>query len=250
MGIQFAIICEKIHRANLSVYTFGLGIKKENCDILRATNSLLMSNQNPPIVECEQFHPGFLVHDVSAAADYYVNKLGFRLLFHAPGIAGVDLGGVSLHLMSGIPNPAGCSVYFVIGDADELYEFHKTNGVDIISPLTDQPYELRDYRIRDLNGYELAFGHRIYSMGEPINIERVDVPVRLEKRLAALLADLAEHKHMSIGSTLEETLLHTFEEFGDSVASPHTKRTLRYIKELKKKHGIDYDTHGSYRFVE
>src|SRR6267142_2258704 len=34
------------------------------------------------------------------------------------------------------------------------------------------------------------------------------------------------------------------------VGSPHTKRTLRYIQELKKKHGIDYDSHASYRFVE
>jgi len=209
-----------------------------------------MSKQHLPQIECEQLHPGFLVPDVSAAADYYVNTLGFHLLFKAPEIAGVDLGGVSVHLMHGTPNPAGCSVYFVISDADELYEFHKINGADITSPPTDQHYELRDYRIRDLNGYELAFGHRIYSMGEPIKIERVDVPVRLEKRLSALLYDLAEHKHMSISSTLEETLLHTFEEFGDSVASPHTKRTLRYIKELKKKHGIDYDSHGSYRFVE
>jgi len=25
---------------------------------------------------------------------------------------------------------------------------------------------------------------------------------------------------------------------------------LRYIQELKKKHGIDFDSHGSYRFVE
>jgi catechol 2,3-dioxygenase-like lactoylglutathione lyase family enzyme len=37
---------------------------------------------------------------------------------------------------------------------------------------------------------------------------------------------------------------------GDGVASPHTKGQLRYIQELKKKHGIDYDSHGSYRFVE
>jgi uncharacterized glyoxalase superfamily protein PhnB len=209
-----------------------------------------MSKQNPPIVECERFHPGLQVSDVSAAADYYTNTLGFHLLFKAPAIAGVDLDGVSLHLLDGKPNPAGCSVYFVIGDADEFYEFHKANGVEILQPPTDQPYELRDYRIRDLNGYELVFGHRIYSMGTPIKIERVDVPVRLEKRLAALLYDLAEHKHMSVSSALEEMLLHSFEEFGDSVASPHTKRTLRYIKELKKKHGIDYDSHGSYRFVE
>jgi hypothetical protein len=49
---------------------------------------------------------------------------------------------------------------------------------------------------------------------------------------------------------LEEILLHTCEPLGDGVASPHTQRTLRYIQELKKKHGIDYDSHGSYRFVE
>lgn len=69
-------------------------------------------------------------------------------------------------------------------------------------------------------------------------------------RLAALLYDLAEHKHMSLNSRVEEILLHTNESLGDGVASPHTRRTLRYIQELKKKHGIDYDSHASYRFVE
>jgi hypothetical protein len=83
-----------------------------------------------------------------------------------------------------------------------------------------------------------------------VKITRVDVPVRLEQRLAALLQDLAEHKRMSLNSCFEEILLHTCEPYGNGVASPHTKRTLRYIKELKKKHGIDYDTHASYRFVE
>ncbi len=78
----------------------------------------------------------------------------------------------------------------------------------------------------------------------------MDVPVRLEKRLASLLQDLAAHKRMSLSSCLEEILLHTNEPLGNGVASPHTPRTLRYIQELKRKHGIDYDSHGSYRFVE
>ena len=42
----------------------------------------------------------------------------------------------------------------------------------------------------------------------------------------------------------------TCEPLGDGVASPHTRATLRHIQELKKKHGIDYDSHASYRFVE
>ena len=79
------------------------------------------------------------------------------------------------------------------------------------------------------------------ALGKPAR----GMPVRLEKRLAGLLRDLAEHKRLSINSTLEEMLLHTNDGVG-----PHTKSQLRYIQELKKKHGIDYDSHGSYRFVE
>jgi hypothetical protein len=50
---------------------------------------------------------------------------------------------------------------------------------------------------------------------------------------------------MSVDGCLEEMLLHTNEGVG-----PHTKTTLHHIQELKKKHGIDYDTHASYRFAE
>jgi hypothetical protein len=137
-----------------------------------------------------------------------------------------------------------------VGDADELYEFHRANGVEIAQPPGDREYGIRDYTVRDLHGYYLTFGHPLFNMGPAIEIERVEVPVRLEKRLAALLTDLAKHKRMSLSSCLEEILLHTNEPLGDGVASPHTKATLRYIQELKKKHGIDYDSHGSYRFVE
>jgi hypothetical protein len=86
-------------------------------------------------------------------------------------------------------------------------------------------------------------------MGTPVppvvEFERVDIPVRLEKRLAALLRDLAEYKRMSVDSCLEETLPHTLDGVG-----PHTASDLRYIEKLKQKHAIDYDSHASYRFVE
>jgi hypothetical protein len=51
-------------------------------------------------------------------------------------------------------------------------------------------------------------------------------------------------------SCVEEILLHTNEPLGDGVASPHTRRQLAWIQELKRKHGIDYDSHASYRFTE
>ena len=206
-----------------------------------------------PQVDCEQHHASLCVGDVLAAVDFYTTKLGFRLGFtwgDPPTIAGVNLDRVQIFLEEGTPNPQGCSVYFVIGDADELYEFQRASGVEVVAPPADRPWGFRDYRVRDLDGYVLTFGHRLPEAGPPIEIERVEVTVRLEKRLAALLHDLAAHKHMSLGSCLEETLLHTFEPLGDGVASPHTQRTLRYIQELKARHGIEYDSHGSYRFVE
>jgi catechol 2,3-dioxygenase-like lactoylglutathione lyase family enzyme len=215
-----------------------------------------MTTTATPNVDCEQLHASLPVSDVLAAADFYTKKLGFWQSFtwgDPPTMAGVNLGDVQIFLEKGTPNPRGCSVYFVVGDADELYEFQRANGVEIVEPPGDRHYGLRDYRVRDLHGYLLAFGHHLpaaLAAGPPLAIERVDVPVRLEKRLAALLRDLAEHKHMSLNSCLEEILLHTNEPLGDGVASPHTKRTLRYIQELKKKHGIDYDSHASYRFVE
>jgi catechol 2,3-dioxygenase-like lactoylglutathione lyase family enzyme len=212
-----------------------------------------MTTPGVPHIDCAQHHPGLRVGDLSAAVDFYVERLGFYKAFtwgDPPEMAGVNLDRVQIFLERGTPRPEGCSLYFVVGDADELFAFHQRNGVAIVQPPGDRPWHLRDYRIRDLDGYELTFGHRLPEAEPPLPIERVDVPVRLEKRLAALLGDLAEFKHMSPSSCLEEILLHTNEPLGDGVASPHTKRDLRYIQELKQKHGIDYDSHASYRFVE
>jgi len=201
-----------------------------------------------PEVECDKQHPELQVTDIAAAVEFYTTKLGFRLGFtwgEPPGIAGVNLGNVQMFLLRGKPNPAGCSVSFVVGDADELYEYQRANGVEVVVPIADRDYGIRDYRVRDLHGYELSFGHHIYNVGPTIEIVRVDVPVRIEERLAALLHDLAEHKRMSVSSCLEETLLHTMDGVG-----PHTQADLRYIAKLKKKHGIDYDSHASYHFSE
>src|SRR5213592_3655037 len=206
-----------------------------------------------PDVDCEKAHAGLAVSDIMAAVEFYTTKLGFKLAFtwgEPPNFAAVNLGHVQTFLQKGTPDPRGCSVYFLVDDADALYEFHRANGIEIAEPIGDREYNIRDYTVRDLHGYYLTFGHHLLNAGPRIEIERVDVPVRLERRLAALLYDLAEHKRMSLSSCLEEILLHTNEPLGDGVASPHTKSTLRYIQELKKKHGIDYDSHASYRFVE
>src|SRR6059036_881502 len=108
-----------------------------------------MSGPPAPEVDCEQQHAALCVSDVPAAVDFYTNKLGFRLGFtwgEPPSMAGVNLGNVQMLLERGEPNPRGCSVYFVVGNADELYNFQRANGVDIVAVPEDRPYGLRDYR--------------------------------------------------------------------------------------------------------
>ena len=74
---------------------------------------------------------------------------------------GVNLDCVQIFLRRGQPAPQGCSVYFVISDADALYAWHRSNGVEVAQPPDDRPYGLRDYTVRDRDGYYLTFGHRL-----------------------------------------------------------------------------------------
>jgi catechol 2,3-dioxygenase-like lactoylglutathione lyase family enzyme len=211
-----------------------------------------MSDSAPP-VECTHITPSLRVRDVARAIDFYTSRLGFTLGFtwgEPLRFAGVKLGELQVFLQQGDPGTVPGQVYFAVDDADALHEYQAGRDVQVLRPPADQPYELRDYTVADLDGNELTFGHYKPGREPALEIERVDVPVRLERRLAALLEDLARHKGMTVGNCLEETLLHTFEPVGEGVASPHTTADLRYIATLKAKHGIDYDCHASYRFVE
>ena len=91
-----------------------------------------MTGSSGPEVECEQQHASLQVSDVAAAVEFYTMKLGFR-----PASRGAirrdsrgQPGSVQMFLRRGTPSPQGCSVHFVIGNADQLYEFQRANGVE------------------------------------------------------------------------------------------------------------------------
>ena len=87
-----------------------------------------------------------------------------------------------------------------------------------------------------------------------IAVERVQLGVRMEKRMVQVLKGLAEFKDMTLGQLLEEIVLHSFEAVpgheGQMCASPHGKKSLPAIVDLKRIYGMDYDSHAGYGFKE
>jgi catechol 2,3-dioxygenase-like lactoylglutathione lyase family enzyme len=206
---------------------------------------------------CTGIYPTLAATDLMATIDFYREKLDFDLRFlwgEPPTHGAVWLGEATVHFFTGRPNPGGSWMYFQIENIDDLYARYRSNGVTCLDEPQDQPWGMREFNIHDLDGYHLRFGQPDFKFGDPVPIARVDLTIRLETRLAALLGDLAEHKGMALNEMLEETLLHSFQteqgQEGKTVASPHTKRTMAYIDQLKRQHGIDYDNHASYRFTE
>ncbi len=78
-----------------------------------------------------------------------------------------------------------------------------------------------------------------------IPIERVQIGVRMEKRMVKVLKALAEYHDMSLGDLLEGITLHAFEN-----KTPFNEATLQRIVQLKAVYGMDYGVSASHRFTE
>jgi len=79
----------------------------------------------------------------------------------------------------------------------------------------------------------------------PIEIERVQTGIRIERRILKVLKGLAEYKNMTLGDLLEGIVLHAFD--GKAAFGPET---LRKIGELKKVYELDLDARASHRLKE
>jgi catechol 2,3-dioxygenase-like lactoylglutathione lyase family enzyme len=112
-----------------------------------------------------------LVDDVARSTDYYRDALGFETSRWETnpehyGYASRD--GCYLHFArfeGARPRPNHIEVppdmfdaYFWVDDVDALHEELTGRGADLLHGPVDQPYGLRDLRVRDPDGYVLAFG--------------------------------------------------------------------------------------------
>lgn len=113
--------------------------------------------------------PFFIVADLKVSVDFYVQKLGFKVLYiaeeegYAPYFAMIGRGPVSLMLKtSGQPAPnhthgEGWDAHFGAADPDALYEEFRSKGVDFYQDLQNNTDNLRGFAVTDPNGYRLFF---------------------------------------------------------------------------------------------
>ena len=89
-------------------------------------------------------------------------------------------------------------------------------------------------------------------MEAEVTVERVQLGVRMEKRMVQVLKGLAEFNDETLGQLLEKIVLHSFEpmpgEEGEWSASPHGKRALAAIEDLKRVYGMRFDVHAARAF--
>ncbi|WP_323096070.1 hypothetical protein [Intrasporangium sp. YIM S08009] len=86
-------------------------------------------------------------------------------------------------------------------------------------------------------------------MGDVMKVERVQLGVRMEKDLVKVLKGLAEFNDETLGELLERIVLHSFEpvagDEGESCASPHSRRQLQAIADLRTVYGLTDDVHAT-----
>lgn len=200
--------------------------------------------------------PILYASDFQRSMSYFVDKLGFRKLWDwgaPPSFGAVGRDKVEIFLCQGRQGQTGTWMFVFVDNADALHEEFTAKGADISVAPRNEPWGMREMHVQCPDGHILRFGHGIASAPERV-IERRELGARMETRLASVLEDLAAHSGRSVSQLLEDVVLHSFEpvpgQEGVSSASAYTAKTFELIEQLKKKHGIDYDTHASYGFIE
>src|SRR5262249_24414884 len=129
------------------------------------------------------------VADVVAAVRYYRDKLGFTgewLWGDPPDFGGVTWGkvGVMFCLQPNLAAKIECHQHaFLVSGIDRLHERHRATGLEVISPLEAKPWGLREYTVRDLNGYHLRFGEPITTHATTTPAKPLPENVRVVERL-------------------------------------------------------------------
>ena len=107
--------------------------------------------------------PVLHVPDVKAAATFYRDVLGFTWDFGDDTYAVVWRDNSAIHFVRDEVVPKGVHLFQWLKDVDAYYQELVELGADVASEPRNQPYGIREFAVRDINGVTIVFGQDIES---------------------------------------------------------------------------------------
>src|SRR5262249_49416605 len=121
------------------------------------------TSEKPKLLKYKSAVPVIATADIRATVDYYVRVLDFKehFLFGDPPVyAGVERDGVLLYISLDADLAAAIrssnlhpDIFLWVQNIDQVHEEHKRRGANIVGPISDRPWDARQYTIQDPNGY-------------------------------------------------------------------------------------------------
>jgi catechol 2,3-dioxygenase-like lactoylglutathione lyase family enzyme len=115
-----------------------------------------------------QNHYVLAVHDVRASAKFYVEALGFRITAQPPGWIFVAKDNCTIMLGECPddlhPSRLGCHNYFAylrVDDADAYFKELSEKRVELLGPIEDKPWGMREFGIRTPDGHRIMIGQAL-----------------------------------------------------------------------------------------
>ena len=108
------------------------------------------------------------VKDLVVEAEYYKEKLGFDLDFTAPGWEFLSFGDFKL-MLGECPDEMTAEAtsnhswfaHAVVENVDEVYQEFIERGANILSPIGDKPWGIREFNVVTPDGHRITFGQLI-----------------------------------------------------------------------------------------
>jgi uncharacterized glyoxalase superfamily protein PhnB len=121
--------------------------------------------------------PLLAVSNIKNTIEFYKNVLGFKIGMVVPDADNPEYADVSKDGMVLMFIPAkdhgigsgeklGIGVYLYMeidGNIDEYYAELKNKGVNIVADIKDEPFGVRDFMVKDIDGYQLTFNKRLHD---------------------------------------------------------------------------------------
>ena len=112
-----------------------------------------------------QNHYVLAVHDVRKSAGFFVESLGFEVTAEPPGWIFVTRDNCMIMLgecRDSIPaSELGDHSYFGylrVDDAGRFYDELQAKGVEMLSPLSDKPWGMREFALQTPEGHRMMIG--------------------------------------------------------------------------------------------